>query len=56
MKQVIKLIAYINRINAIRELKNRLEFYPILTMDNANDFTFENINEILDIQHELKII
>lgn len=56
MKQINALIAWIKRKRAIYILQQQLEFYPVLTQDNANEFSFEAINEILDIQHELKTI
>lgn len=54
MKTINQIIAFIKRNNAIRELNNKLEFYPSLTMYNAGEFTFDEINEILNIKHELK--
>ena len=30
----------------LKDLKDKLEFYPALTIDNVNEFTFDELNEI----------
>jgi hypothetical protein len=56
MKAINKLADRFNRINAKRNLTERLAFYKELTMYNAHEFKFEEINEILDIKQQLKTI
>lgn len=56
MKAINKLADRFNRINAKRNLNERLAFYKELTMYNAHEFKFEEINEILDIKQQLKTI
>jgi len=56
MKTINRLVDKFNRINTKRNLTERLAFYKELTMYNAHEFKFEEINEILDIKQQLKTI
>lgn len=54
MKIINNIINWWNRYTTINDIKTKLGFYPELNMYNADQFTFEDINEILTLKHQLK--
>ena len=40
----------------LKDLKTKLEFYPALTIDNVNEFTFDELNDICQIESEISTI
>lgn len=56
MKQINKLIDWVKKERTKYVLKQQLEFYPAFNMYNADQFSFESINEIINLQQQLKTI
>ena len=53
MKTIKKFIKLIQFKYQLRKLTDKREYYPDLNMSNVDEFTFEEINEIIELDFEI---